>query len=95
LRQHRALAAPADRFPITDKHDIAPRMGQERVSQALGRIKTAIARIEAAASGGGVQPPATDNAEVEGLREAHEALRGKVQSAIAQIDRLLETEGGR
>jgi hypothetical protein len=70
-------------------------MGQERVSQALGRIERAIARIEAAGSGGGGQGPAADSAEVDGLREAHEALRGKVQSAIAQIDRLLETEGAR
>jgi hypothetical protein len=68
-------------------------MGQERVSQALGRIERAIARIEAAASGGGVQRPSAGGAEIDGLREAHEALRGKVQSAIAQIDRLLEAEG--
>jgi hypothetical protein len=68
-------------------------MGQERVSQALGRIERAIARIEAAASGGGVQRPAADDAQ--DLREAHEALRRKVEGAIAQIDRLLETEGAR
>ena len=65
-------------------------MGQERMSQALGRIERAIARIEAAAAGATAQPPSGDAAEVEALREAHEALRGKVQGAIAQIDRLLE-----
>ena len=70
-------------------------MGQERVSQALGRIERAIARIEAAASTGGASKPADGGAEVESLRTAHDALRGKVQSAIAQIDRLLETEGAR
>ena len=63
------------------------------MSGALNRIEDAIARIEAAAAGGGAQPSAEDNAEVEGLREAHEALRGKVQSAIAQLDRLLAPEG--
>ena len=68
-------------------------MGQERVSQALGRIEQAIARIEAAASRGGA--PAGAPHEIESLRQAHEALRGKVQGAIAQIDRLLETEGAR
>ena len=70
-------------------------MGQDRVSQALGRIERAIARIEAAGSNGSRQPPAADNSELDGLKEAHEALRGKVQGAIAQIDRLLETEGAR
>jgi hypothetical protein len=70
-------------------------MGQERVSQALGRIERAIARIEAAASSGGGQQAVADNTEIEGLRESHEALRGKVQSAILQIDCLLETEGAR
>jgi hypothetical protein len=68
-------------------------MGQERVSQALGRIEQAIARIEAAASRGASQVGGGDGSEVANLREAHEALRGKVQGAIAQIDRLLETEG--
>jgi hypothetical protein len=65
------------------------------VSQALGRIEQAIARIEAAASRGGTQRSAADGAELEDLRETHRALRGKVESAIAQIDRLLETEGAR
>ena len=63
------------------------------MSQALNRIEDAIARIEAAAASGGAQPSAADNAEVEGLKQAHQALRGKVQSAIAQLDRLLAPEG--
>jgi hypothetical protein len=70
-------------------------MGHERVSQALGRIERAIARIEAAGSAGSVHRPADGGAEIIALREAHEALRGKVQGAIFQIDRLLETEGAR
>ena len=63
------------------------------MSGALTRIEDAIARIEAAAASGGAQPSAADNAQVESLREAHEVLRGKVQSAIAQLDRLLAQEG--
>ena len=70
-------------------------MGHERVSQALGRIERAVARIEAAGSNGGGQRAAADGEETASLREAHEALRGKVQGAIAQIDRLLESEGAR
>jgi hypothetical protein len=70
-------------------------MGHDRVSQALDRIEHAIARIEAAGSGGGAQHPAAGGAEIEDLREAHEALRGKVQGAIAQIDRLLANGGAR
>jgi hypothetical protein len=68
-------------------------MGQDRVGQALGRIEQAIARIEAAASRGGTH--AGDFHEVESLRQAHDALRGKVEGAIAQIDRLLDPEAAR
>ena len=63
-------------------------MGQERVSQVLDRIERAVARIEAAAA----RESTAGSGDIDGLREAHEALRGKVQSAILQIDRLLETE---
>jgi len=66
-------------------------MAQERLSGALDRIDRALARIEAAASrvpGG----PGDSVAELDGLRQAHEALRGKVQGAIRQIDRLLDLE---
>jgi hypothetical protein len=66
-------------------------MAEERMSRALGRIEEAIARIEAAASRGSSQP----SAEIESLREAHQALRGRVLGAIAQIDSLLQTEGTR
>ena len=65
-------------------------MGQERLSDALGRIERAIARAEAAAGRRGAQPSAEPDA---GLREAHDTLRGKVESAIAQLDRLLESAG--
>ncbi|MEA3032918.1 MAG: hypothetical protein QOH86_934 [Sphingomonadales bacterium] len=56
-------------------------MGDEKAFAAVGRIERALARIEAAAA----RPAAPDGA----LREAHEALRGKVETAIRQIDQLL------
>ncbi len=67
-------------------------MGGQRVTEALGRIERALARIESAAT---ASPDAPDDGEAERLRAAHRALRGKVETAIAQIDRLLETEGAR
>jgi hypothetical protein len=64
-------------------------MGQERVDQAIGRIERALARLEAAA--GRPSPPAVagEGGEAAELRRAHQALRGKVEGAIGQIDRLL------
>jgi hypothetical protein len=62
-------------------------MGQDRALEALARIERALARIEAAGGRLAAPSPAGDGA----LVEAHRALRGKVEQAIAQIDRLLET----
>jgi len=59
-------------------------MGDRRTEAALGRIERALGRVEAAAS-----RPAPQPAPDAGLREAHEALRGKVETAIRQIDQLL------
>lgn len=70
-------------------------MGQERLSQALDRIEKAVARIEAAAARQPAASPGGEGGEDTGLREAHETLRGQVASAIAQMDRLLETDGVR
>ena len=61
------------------------RMADERALHAISRIERALARIESAAQ----QAPARDDGELNALRNANQALRGKVQSAIAQIDRLL------
>jgi hypothetical protein len=64
-------------------------MADERAAAALERIERALARVEAAAA-----KPAKKGAgegELLELREVHRALRGKVESAIAQIDRLIET----
>ncbi|HEY0413441.1 MAG TPA: hypothetical protein VGD66_09890 [Allosphingosinicella sp.] len=65
-------------------------MGEDRGLAALDRIERAIARVEAAAERG--PPPSASSPDGDArLREAHEALKGKVELAIAQIDRLLAT----
>ena len=64
-------------------------MSDERALAAIARIERALARIEAAAER---RPePARQDGELRQLREVHEALRGRVESAIGQIDRLLAT----
>jgi hypothetical protein len=65
-------------------------MADQRALDALARIEQALARIEAAARR--PQAPAADPAELEQLRDVHLALRSRVEGAIGQIDRLLETE---
>jgi len=62
---------------------------EERCLAAIDRIEQALARIEAAAERQSAAPRAEP--ELRRLREVHEALRGRVEGAIAQIDRLLET----
>jgi hypothetical protein len=66
-------------------------MADRRTSDALSRIEQALARIEGAAE----RPPApaADDRPLRELREVHAALRGKVETAIEQIDRLIETRG--
>ena len=61
-------------------------MADERAMFALGRIERALARIEAAA---GRAPAAANDGELQELRQAHQALRGRVEGAIAQIDHML------
>lgn len=63
-------------------------MGDDRALAALARIERALARIEAAAERPAAPAEASGDAA---LAEAHQALRGKVEQAISQIDRLLET----
>jgi hypothetical protein len=63
-------------------------MTDERALAALERIERALARIQDATNRG---PPARDDGELIKLREVHQALRGKVEGAISQIDRLLAT----
>ena len=66
-------------------------MADERATQALERIERALARVERAAS---VQPSPSNDGELRRLRETHQLLRGKVEGAISQIDRLLVLHGG-
>ena len=75
-------------------HAISAPMLDERTSAALGRIEQALSRIEAAA----VRKPATpsyESEELARLRTAHQTLRGRVEQAVSQIDRLLATAGER
>ena len=68
-------------------------MADQRALDAIARIERALARIEAAATQARASTRA-DGAgaeELERLRGAHLALRGRVEGAIGQIDRLLET----
>ena len=60
-------------------------MGQDRAELAIGRIERALARIESAAERGRQSSASADGA----LREAHEALRGRVHDALAQVDGLI------
>jgi hypothetical protein len=63
-------------------------MADDRAMEAIGRIERALARIEAAAAKR-PEPAPRDDSELRQLREVHQALRGKVEGAIGQIDRLL------
>ena len=63
-------------------------MNDERYLNALQRIEAALTRIEAATDH---LPPPRDDSELRELRAVHQALRGKVEGAITQIDRLLTT----
>ena len=65
-------------------------MSDERAMAALQRIEAALTRIEAASSRN--RAAAADPEDLKQLRDVHQNLRAKVESAIGQIDRLLETE---
>ena len=62
-------------------------MPDERAILAISRIERALARIEASA--GRTTAPPADGGEIEQLRQAHQALRGRVEGAITHIDQLL------
>jgi len=66
-------------------------MSDERARKAIERIERALSRIEAA----GGNAPKADTRELDALRDAHKALRGKVEGAIGQIDLLLADGGKR
>lgn len=63
-------------------------MADEKAMQAIRRIEAALARIESVAD----MPraaPMHDDSELIALRQVHQALRGQVEGAIAQIDQIL------
>ena len=65
-------------------------MPDERAILAISRIERALARIETAAD----RPhSSSDSGELEQLRQAHQALRGRVEGAISHIDQLLAGGG--
>jgi len=65
-------------------------MGDDRVAAAIARLERALARVEAAAS---TRPREGlfDGDEAKALRARHQALRGKVEGAIAKIDSLIQS----
>ena len=65
-------------------------MADELAMRAIERIERALARIEATTEKAREKP--RDGAELIELRQTHQALRSKVEGAIAQIDRLLASE---
>ena len=78
--------APARAMPLL--------MGDARSLDAIARIERALARIEASARTSAAHATETaDGAELAALRDAHRALRARVEGAIGQIDRLLEDGG--
>ena len=79
-------------FAMATAHAMPLLMGDARAQDAIARIERALARIEAAPRRPGGQ--SSDPAELTELRGAHEALRARVEGAIAQLDRLIESEGG-
>jgi hypothetical protein len=68
-------------------------MGDQRALDAVSRIERALARIETAVRRQAPAGNGGDSAELDQLRSAHQALRSRVEGAIGQIDRLLETGG--
>ena len=60
-------------------------MAERSALDAIARIENALSRIEAAAR----QDQA---AELARLRDTHDALRARVETAVQQLDRLLADE---
>jgi len=73
------------------RHAIPTLMPDERAILAISRIERALARIEAVAGRGS---NGNNDAELQQLRQAHHALRGRVEGAISHIDQLLASRGG-
>ncbi len=65
-------------------------MQDQRTRDALARIDRALGRLDAALSAD--SPPPREVEELARLREAHALLRNRVQTAIGEIDSLLERQ---
>jgi len=66
-------------------------MGDQRALDAVSRIERALARIEAASSR--LKPFQTTSEDLAQLRDAHQALRSRVEGAIGELDQLLASGG--
>ena len=64
-------------------------MGEDRVSDALRRIERALGRIEQAAA----RAPQPDGSQSSALTADYQLLRSRVEEAVAQLDRLIESGG--
>jgi hypothetical protein len=64
----------------------------QRTRAALARIDRALERIDTAVTA--EAKPAPEAAELERLRKAHALLRRRVETAIGEIDTMLDAERG-
>jgi hypothetical protein len=91
----RSRAGIQSDFPKSGSHAMTPRMGDERVEAAITRLERALERVEAAASRqprqGAPAQTLFDGDEAIEIRARHQALRGKVEGAIAKIDSLIHS----
>jgi len=69
-------------------------MADIRAMEAIDRLERALSRVEAAAARTARAEPRGDDNELRQLCEVHQVLRNKVETAIVQIDRMLEEPEG-
>jgi len=69
---------------------MAVTMQDQRTRDALARIDRALGRLDAALSAD--SPPPKEIEELARLKEAHALLRNRVETAIGEIDSLLERQ---
>jgi hypothetical protein len=85
-----AIGLPGIGLPAPSALAYGEAMASERAMDAIGRIERALGRLDAvAARPAPPPPPPQDDGELLRLREAHQSLRGQVESVIGQIDGLI------
>jgi len=67
-------------------------MENQRARAAMARIERGLDRLQAARHAADSSVP--DRDEIERLRAAHQTLRGRVESAIGELDRMLAQQPG-